>query len=273
MDGLPDERGAAERCARLWNAEGIPPPCRCTPEPAVKPLSHPNPGVPHPNTPAPGIPEPLPEPLSPSESRRPAPEYARPWHPRTPPRTPIPIRIQASRTRIRPPLASPNPSPNPYPHPNPGVPHPNTPAPGIPESLSPNPLVKPLFHPRTPARTRKTPPTTPRFAGPAPTSTTWIPDAVGQYPGGPRSEDDPCHGLRRLRTGGAFGSSIDTASVRQGQYPCAGSGGIFLSFRDSSPRSPAVEPRRPPPHPRRPWAGAALQRRRRRSTLGSPAPR
>ncbi len=51
-------------------------------------------------------------------------------------------------------------------------------------------------------------------------------------PGGPRSEDDPCHGLRRLRTGGAFGSSIDTASVRQGQYPCAGSGRIFLSFHD-----------------------------------------
>ena len=33
---------------------------------------------------------------------------------------------------------------------------------------------------------------TPRFAGPAPTATTEFPDAVGQYPGGSRSEDDPC---------------------------------------------------------------------------------
>ena len=72
----------------------------------------------------------------------------------------------------------------------------------------------------------------PRFAGPAPAATTENPDASGQYPAGSRSEDDPCLGLRALRTGGACGSSINTASVRQGQYPCQGSARIFLSFRD-----------------------------------------
>ena len=34
------------------------------------------------------------------------------------------------------------------------------------------------------------------------------PDAFGQYPAGSRSEDDPCHGLRRLPTGGASASSL-----------------------------------------------------------------
>ena len=212
MDGLPDERGAAGRCAGGGTAKASP--VGASPDPAGQALSHSNPGVPHSNTPALATPEPTVKPI-PSESGRSAPEYARP---------------------------------------------------GNPESFSPNPLVKPLFHPRTPARTRKTPPTTPRFAGPAPTSTTWIPDAVGQYPGGPRSEDDPCLGLRRLRTGGAFGSSIDTASVRQGQYPCAGSGGVFLSFRDSSPRSPARRAAKtaaaPPP--------AMGRRRRFRGGAGAP---
>ena len=41
------------------------------------------------------------------------------------------------------------------------------------------------------ARTRKTTAPAPRFAGPAPTASSWDPDAPGQYPGGSRSEDDP----------------------------------------------------------------------------------
>ena len=65
------------------------------------------------------------------------------------------------------------------------------------------PWSSPCPNPRTPARTRKTPATTPRYAGPAPATTTLVPDAPGQYPGGLRSEDDPCLGLRRRPTGGA----------------------------------------------------------------------
>ena len=49
---------------------------------------------------------------------------------------------------------------------------------------------------------------TPRFAGPAPTAATRCPDAFGQYPAGSRSEDDPCHGLRRLPTGGALATPL-----------------------------------------------------------------
>jgi len=104
------------------------------------------------------------------------------------------------------------------------------------EPLLRTPWSRPLSIPRPPARTRKTPPPTPRFAGPAPTASTWIPDAFGQYPAGSRSEDDPCLGLRRQPTGGACGSSMNTASVRHSQYPCGGSGGIFLSFHDSGAR-------------------------------------
>jgi len=62
--------------------------------------------------------------------------------------------------------------------------------------------------PQEPGKNAKNAPPAPRFAGPAPAATTLDPDAVGQYPGGSRSEDDPCLGLRALRTGGAFGFFI-----------------------------------------------------------------
>ena len=71
-----------------------------------------------------------------------------------------------------------------------------------------NLLFKTLFHLKTPVQNAKNASPSPRFAGPAPTAATWIPDAFGQYPGGSRSEDDPCLGLRRLRTGGALASSL-----------------------------------------------------------------
>ena len=75
----------------------------------------------------------------------------------------------------------------------------------------PSPVVRlQRQDPEQNAKKRRRPP---RFAGPAPTASTWFPDAFGQYPGGSRSEDDPCLGLRRLPTGGACGSSINTASV------------------------------------------------------------
>ena len=107
----------------------------------------------------------------------------------------------------------------------------------------PNPLVKPLSHPKTRQERENTAPA-PRFAGPAPTATTEFPDAFGQYPAGPRSEDDPCHGLRRQPTGGDCSAFINTASVRQGQYPCRRSGSIFLSFRYFRSYRPAAGPDR-----------------------------
>ena len=92
---------------------------------------------------------------------------------------------------------------------------------GIPYPSSPNPWSSP-YPAQDPGKNAKNAAPLPRFAGPAPTASTENPDAFGQYPAGSRSEDDPCHGLRRQPTGGACGSSIDTASVRQGQYPCGG---------------------------------------------------
>ena len=71
-----------------------------------------------------------------------------------------------------------------------------------------NPLVIPYSTLAPPARTAKNPAPSPRFAGPAPTAATMDPDAFGQYPAGSRSEDDPCLGLRRRRTGGALASSL-----------------------------------------------------------------
>ena len=44
--------------------------------------------------------------------------------------------------------------------------------------------------------------------GPAPTATTMRSGRVRSVPGGSRSEDDPCPGLRYLRTGGACGFFI-----------------------------------------------------------------
>ena len=49
---------------------------------------------------------------------------------------------------------------------------------------SANPLVKPLPHPKAPGKNAKNASPAPRFAGPAPTSTTCNPDASGQYPEG-----------------------------------------------------------------------------------------
>ena len=74
--------------------------------------------------------------------------------------------------------------------------------------LPASPLAKALSRPLPPARTRKTPPPPPASRGPAPTAATMDPDASGQYPAGSRSEDDPCLGLRRRRTGGALASSL-----------------------------------------------------------------
>ena len=64
------------------------------------------------------------------------------------------------------------------------------------------------IRPWTPRKNAKNPAPSPRFAGPAPTAATMGPDAFGQYPAGPRSEDDPCLGLRRRRTGGALAPSL-----------------------------------------------------------------
>ena len=104
-------------------------------------------------------------------------------------------------------------------------------------------LVNPIFPPRNPAKNAKNAAPSPRLAGPAPAATTCFPDAPGQCPAGPRSEDDPCPGLRRLPTGGAFGSSIDTASVRHRQYPCGRIRRVFLSFRGISPDGRGARPK------------------------------
>ena len=134
-----------------------------------------------------------------------------------------------------------------------GIPYPRTsPAPvrlteKTPTRVSPNPFLrthrsglippsclwsgpihpKRLFPPPDLGKNAKNTAPAPRFAGPAPTAATENPDAFGQYPAGSRSEDDPCLGLRRQPTGGACGSSINTASVRHSQYPCGGFGGFF----------------------------------------------
>ena len=117
------------------------------------------------------------------------------------------------------------------------------------ESTAPafcEPLVKPLFHPgQAPAPSpdsgknakNAAPPL--RFAGPAPTSTTGNPDAFGQYPAGSRSEDDPCLGLRRLRTGGAFGSFIIPHRCDKVNTLVGGSIGFFCHSAVLSDEPPA----------------------------------
>ena len=128
---------------------------------------------------------------------------------------------------------------------------------GIGEDLSANPLVKPPPRPRPRPRQEreKHRPHAP-LRGPGPHLHHLISGRGRSVPRRAAFEDDPCHGLRRLRTGGAFGSSIDTASVRQGQYPCAGSGRIFLSFHDF--RGPAL-------------SGASSEPRLRTRTVRDPA--
>ena len=69
------------------------------------------------------------------------------------------------------------------------------------------------IRPWTPRKNAKNPAPSPRFAGPAPTAATMGPDASGQYPAGSRSEDDPCLGLRRRRTGGALAPSLSDIGV------------------------------------------------------------
>ena len=93
----------------------------------------------------------------------------------------------------------------------------------------PNPLVKPLSHPRTPARTRKTPPPRPasraRPPPPPPASRT-------------RSVSTPEGRVRKMIPVSVCGASRPEvlwllhypASVRQGQYPCGRIRRIFLSF-------------------------------------------
>ena len=113
-----------------------------------------------------------------------------------------------------------------------------------------NPLVKPLSLPRIPARTRKPRAHAPRFAGPAPTASSWDPDAPGQYPGGSRSENDPCPGLRYLRTGGACGFFIIQYMCDKVNTLVGDPGGFFCHsvIQESGGRFPAWDCgcRRPP---------------------------
>ena len=105
----------------------------------------------------------------------------------------------------------------------------------------PNPLVSPSSPPPYPGKNAKIAAPTPRSAGPAPAAATCCPDAPGQSLEGR---------VRRMIPVSVCGA-VDRrclqllhypASVRQGQYPCRRSGGIFLSFRDSRKKKEGKAP-------------------------------
>ena len=105
------------------------------------------------------------------------------------------------------------------------------------------PPVKPLPTPCPapgPRQEREKRCPSPRFAGPAPTASTENPDASGQYPAGPRSEDDPCLGLRRLRTGGDCSFFIIRHRCDKVNTLVGGSDGFFCHSVISRP-APAWE--------------------------------
>ena len=58
------------------------------------------------------------------------------------------------------------------------------------------------------------------------------PDAFGQYPAGPRSEDDPCLGLRARPTGGDCSFFIIRHRCDKVNTFIGGSGGFFCHSRD-----------------------------------------
>ena len=96
-----------------------------------------------------------------------------------------PLRIQQEREKHRPH----NPASRPSPH-------------------RPKPMNKtPIPHPRTRQEREKHRPRAP-LRGPGPHRHHLGSGRAWSVPGGSRSEDDPCHGLRRLRTGGACGFFI-----------------------------------------------------------------
>ena len=96
-----------------------------------------------------------------------------------PPIKPQPLPQTTSQTTTPTPNHQPNPKPYPKPPAKPQTQtHPNP----EPTGQTPNPA---------PGKNAKNTAPTPRSAGPAPTTSTRFPDAVGQYPGGSRSEDDP----------------------------------------------------------------------------------
>ena len=90
------------------------------------------------------------------------------------------------------------------PPPNQRIPHLFHPTPpSFPKSRqSPNP------HPRPPGKNAKKASPSPRFRGPSPRRLHRRSGRARSVPGGSRSEDDPCPGLRYLRTGGACGTFI-----------------------------------------------------------------
>ncbi len=129
-------------------------------------------------------------------------------------------------SQAQPTLLPPDPLSKPYPVSSPGTPLSKF----FPVSLL-GPIGQALSRSRIRREREKRRPRAP-LRGPSPHRHHLISGRVRSVPGGSRSEDDPCLGLRRLPTGGACGSSMNTASVRHSQYPCGGSDRVFLSFRD-----------------------------------------
>ena len=182
-----------------------------SPYPLVKPLSM----SPDPRQETRKTPPPRPS----RQSRRRLSPPARQETRKTPPPRPA--------SQARPTLLPPDPLSKPYPFSSPGP----LLSKFFPVSLL-GPIGQALSRPQDPPpRTRKRRPLAP-LRGPSPHRHHLISGRVRSVPGGSRSEDDPCLGLRRLPTGGACGSSMNTASVRHSQYPCGGSDRVFLSFRD-----------------------------------------
>ncbi len=91
-----------------------------------------------------------------------------------------------------------------------------------------NPPIKPLSPAQAPpARTRKSGAPPPATPGPAPAATTCISGRGRSVPGGSRSEDDPCLGLRRQPTGGACSFYIIRHRCDKVNTLVGGSGGFF----------------------------------------------
>ena len=91
-----------------------------------------------------------------------------------------------------------------------------------------NPPIKPLSPAQAPpARTRKSGAPPPATPGPAPAATTCISGRGRSVPGGSRSEDDPCLGLRRQPTGGACSFYIIRHRCDKVNTFVGGSGGFF----------------------------------------------